>query len=159
MKIGKHLEVLNGKEIKEIRKQLEKQFDFKGTFDFVFLRNNKDKLYVLNRAIEFINVEEFWVDSAGLYFAKVQPDGLRLTVEGSQLIGPFCEKNVISISPELKHEWLKGNDFEVDINEDVLIIVKSGNDFLGCAKVKNGKVLNSLSKSRRLHVVNEVLEE
>ncbi|MCF7872254.1 hypothetical protein K9L97_04435 [Candidatus Woesearchaeota archaeon] len=159
MNIGRHLRVLNGKEIKDIRKFLFDQFGFDELLDLVFLRSNKDKVYVINREVEFVNIRDFWIDSAGLYFGKIQPDGFRLSVEGTQLIGNFCKKNVVEVSLEQKHAWLKGFEFEVDIKDDIFVLLKSGDDFLGCAKVKNEKVLNSLPKSRRLHVVNENLEE
>lgn len=156
MKLNKNLTILNSKEVKEIRKQLTKQFGIDEKFDFVFLRNNKDKLYVVNRDIELLNFEEFWIDSVGMYFGTFQIDGFRPSVEGAQFLYKYAKKNVIELSQEQKHEWFKGQDVELNLeNENRIVIVKSGDDILGAGKVKNSVLLNALPKARRLSVVNE----
>jgi len=49
----------------------------------------------------------------------------------------------------------QGHDIPVDWPSE-LVLVKSGNDFLGSGKVKNNILLNSIPKSRRLNTVNEL---
>lgn len=159
MKINKNLTILNSKEIKEIRKQLIEQFGIEERFDFVYLRNNKDKLYIVNRDIELLNFEEFWIDSVGMYFGKFQIDGFRPSVEGAQFLYKYATKNVIELTQEQKHEWFKGQDIELNLeNENKMVLVKSGADILGAGKIKNSVLLNALPKARRLNVVNEELD-
>ncbi|MGV8162640.1 MAG: hypothetical protein ACP5N2_04900 [Candidatus Nanoarchaeia archaeon] len=159
MKITDSLEILNSKEIKEIMKQLKDQFDLDEKLDFVFLRNNKEKVYVTTRSIENIDLNSLRIDSLGLYFGKYYNDGFRLTIEGAQLIADKCKKNVIEISQEQKHEWLLGKDIKIEGHENSFVILKWKNDILGCAKVKHENALNSIPTSRTLHTVNEKMEE
>jgi NOL1/NOP2/fmu family ribosome biogenesis protein len=155
MKLTESLEVLNSKETKEITRHLREQFGFDGKLSFVFLRNNKERIYITTRNIENIDLKSLRIDSMGLYFAKIYSDGLRLTIEGTQLIGPKCRKNVVSISLGQKHDWLLGKDIPVGTKDNCFILLRWNNDYLGCAKVKNGVALNSVPSARTLHVVNE----
>jgi NOL1/NOP2/fmu family ribosome biogenesis protein len=155
MKITQSLEVLNSKEIKEITKQLIEQFGTSEKLNYVFLRNNKDKVYITTRDIERIDLESLRIDSIGLYFGKYYIDGFRLSIEGAQLIADICTKNVVDVTLENKHAWMMGADIPIEGHDDNFVILKWKNDVLGCAKVKNGFAFNSIPSSRILHVVNE----
>lgn len=159
MKLTENLTILNSKEVKAIAKQLNEQFGIEEKLDYVFLRNNKDKVYITTRDIERIDLDSIRIDSIGLYFGKVYSDGLRLTIEGAQLLGPLCKKNVVDVSLGQKHDWLLGKDLPVDVKENCFVILRWNNDYLGCAKVKNSIALNSVPSARTLHVVNEQNED
>ncbi len=159
MKLTENLTVLNSKEIKAITKQLEEQFGLVDKLDFVFLRNNKDRVYITTREIEKIDLASIRIDSVGLYFGKVYADGFRLTIEGAQLIGPLCKKNIVDVSLGQKHDWLVGKDLPLDVQENCFVILRWNNDYIGSAKVKNGVAFNSVPSARTLHVVNEQSEE
>jgi len=150
-------EVLNSKEVKKIIFSLKEHFCFEGELKYVFLQSKKDKIYVLNREVELIDYEELRVDALGLYFGKFYADGFRLSIEGTQLIGQDCKCNVFELSQFEKHEWLRGIDLKVNV-ENGFILLKSGTDFLGCAKVKNFIAFNSVPNARTLKVVNEELD-
>lgn len=155
MKIGPNLTVMNSREVKELMKLLNNEFGVSEKFSFAFLRNNKDKVYVINKDIDDIDYSKLRIDSAGLYFGTFQLDGFRLSIEGSQLVAKFATKNVLELTREQKHEWLKGNNVELPKEESRLVIVKWKDDVLGCGKVKNETLLNTVPKARRLIVVNE----
>lgn len=155
-KIGT-FEVLNSKAVKKILTMLQKQFCFNKKLDYVFLVNKKDKVYIINRDVELLEYEKLRVDSLGMYFGKYYKDGFRLSIEGTQLIGKECKCNVIEISKQLKHDWFKGIDLDLELS-NCYILLKSKNDFLGCAKVKNGFALNSVPTARTLKVINEESE-
>lgn len=153
--LTKSLEVLNSRQVKEIMRMLEEQFGVKEKPGLGFLRSNKDKVYVINKDVDRINIKDFRVDSAGMYFGVYMKDGFRLSVEGSQFIGSMATKNVLELSLEQKHEWMKGNDISLNGVDNGFYIVKWKDDFLGCGKAKNSVLLNSVPKSRRLIIVNE----
>lgn len=157
MKIGRSLEVMNSKDVKNLLSMLNSQFGLSKKLDFVFLRNNKDRIYVVSREIEMLDLQSLNIDSVGLYFGTLQSDGFRVSIEGSQIIGYLCTKNILNISKEDKHKWMTGNNIELNGEDNRYVLVKSGTDFFGCGKIKNGELLNSVSKSRRLKVVNEKL--
>ncbi|NQU97984.1 hypothetical protein HQ533_00815 [Candidatus Woesearchaeota archaeon] len=149
-----NLKILNSKEVKKILKVLKEQFGFDEKLAYVFLRNKKDRLYVINRDVEKIELEKLRIDSIGMYFATIMPEGIRLSIEGSQVIGPKAKKNILEIDNEQFDKWLKGEDFEVKTKFKDFVLVKHKEDFLGCGKVKNNVLLNYVPKARRLVVVN-----
>lgn len=120
--------------------------------DYVFLRSDKDKLHIVNREIERIDFSKLRVNSMGLYIGELKNNQLRLTIEGSQLIGPLSTKNVVDISKDQLKEWLKGNEIESEEGEG-FVIVRHENDYFGCGKAKEGKILNYVPKTRRLNMI------
>ena len=109
-----NLKILNSKETKRIFQTLEKQFGLSKKLDYVFLQNNKDRLYVVNRSMGSIDLEKLRINSIGLYFGTIINSVVRLSIEGSQIIGPLSNKNILELSDEKFNMWLKGEDFEVD---------------------------------------------
>lgn len=144
------LKILGSREKKQMLELLKKQFGFVGKLDYVFLLNEKKrKLYIVNRDIEKLNLERLRVNSYGFYFGTLESDGLRLSIEGAQLIGKKCTKNIIELNDEQTKLLFKGFDFEVDFKDDYYLL-KHNSDFLGCAKVVNKKLLNHTPKPRRI---------
>ncbi|MBU0666778.1 MAG: hypothetical protein ABIC91_00375 [Nanoarchaeota archaeon] len=148
------LKILNSKETKRILKHLEMQFGFCEKPHLVFMINSKDKIYVINRDVEKIDLSVLRIDCLGLYFGTVCIDGVRLSIEGSQIIGPKSNKNILKLSKQDFEKWLKGEDFEIDTKLSGFVLIKHEKDFIGCGKAKNGLLMNFVPKSRRLKVVN-----
>jgi len=147
------LQILNSKEIKEILKSIEKQWSAKLKPDYTFLKNNKDRIFIINKDIQKIEFEKLRINSIGMYFCEMRNNEIRLSIEGSQLVGPKAAKNVIEISSEQVKSWFKGEDLEVNGNYSGFVIIKHNNDFLGTGKFKENKVLNYVNKSRRVNVI------
>jgi NOL1/NOP2/fmu family ribosome biogenesis protein len=77
-----------------------------------------------------------------------------LSIEGSQIIGPKCNKNILELKDEQRELWVKGYDLDID-GDLGFVIIKNKDDFLGCGKLRNNKLYNYVPKSRRLMVINE----
>ncbi|MFH1439085.1 MAG: hypothetical protein ABIG89_00845 [Candidatus Woesearchaeota archaeon] len=177
------LTFLNKKKTKEILSILDRQWGLKGLdkdygdlLDYVFMTNTKDRIFIINRQISDINLEQLRMDSMGLYFGKFkEADGsskknesrknkdkkkgkisrneIRLTIEGSQIIGPLAAKNVIEISDGLMKLWIRGHDIEINRKEkedNMYVIVKNNDDFVGCGRLSGSKIFNHIPKSRRV---------
>ncbi len=148
--------ILNSKDKKEIRKQLESQFGISKLPDKVFFSiNKKERVYIINREAFDVDQIALRVNSFGLYFGTYMKDGFRLNIEGSQLVGPQATKNVLKLSVEERNFWLKGFDLEKELpeTESEYVLLKHEGDFLGSGKIKNNKILNYVSKSRTLKKV------
>ncbi|MEK6826500.1 MAG: hypothetical protein AABX90_02635 [Nanoarchaeota archaeon] len=146
-KFSPNYKKLNSKEIKVFLKTLNNQFGFTGELSYLFFQK-KDKIYILSKAFGSINPENFNINSRGLYIATTESSGIRLSIEGSQLIGPRSNKNIINLdSPD---EWLQGKDIENKHNLKSYAIIKYKDDFIGCGFCKKDKILNYIPKSRRL---------
>jgi len=145
-----NLKILNSKEKKEILKMLEKQFGFKQKLDYVFLKNNKDKIFIVNKDFSEIDLSKLRINSVGLYFARQINNDIRLSIEGSQIIGKKASKNIIELSKEEMMDWLRGNDLNKETKSKEFVLLKHENDFLGSGKCAEGKILNYVPKARRV---------
>ncbi len=145
------LKFLNSKETKEILKLIEEQWGAKLKLDYTFARNSKNRIFIVNKDINKIDFSKLRVNSIGMYFCDLE-NGIRLSIEGSQIIGPKAAKNVVEINEEQAKQWLKGEDLEIEDKNDYsgFAIIKNKNDFLGTGKYKEGKVLNYVNKGRRI---------
>lgn len=147
-----NLRILDRKDKKRCLEILKKQFDFKDKLDYIFLINNKNKVFIVNKDLANIDISKIRINSIGLYIAEFRNNEIRLSIEGSQLIGPKAKKNIVELDEKEAREWLKGKDIEKVIKEQGFVIVKCDDDYLGCGKVKEGRILNFVSKIRRLNV-------
>lgn len=148
-----NLQILNKKEINNILFLLDKQFNFKDKLDYVFLQHENGKLYIVNKDVFDIDFKKININNLGVYFGQLKHNELRLSIEGSQLIGPFSKRNILDL--EEKGDWMKGIDIDYNGELTGFVLLKHGKDFLGCGKVINNKILNYIPKERRLRVVND----
>jgi len=145
------LKILNNKEIKDIYKIIEKQWEAKIKLDCGFLSNNKNRIFIISKELSRIEISRLKLNSIGMYLCETDRQGMRLSIEGSQIVGPAAKRNTIELSDEEARKWLKGEDFEKECKGcNGFIIIKHGKDFMGTGKYSNGKILNYVGKSRRI---------
>ena len=145
----KKLKILNTREVKRILALLKAQWGFAHKLDYVFLMNEKSRIFITNRDFARLQTEKLRINSVGLYFGELTHNELRLTIEGSQLIGPGAEKNVVELTEEEEYEWLRGSDLKKKAPKG-FVILKHKTHYLGCGKAKNGNILNFVPKTRRI---------
>ncbi len=147
-----NLKILNKKQIKEILSLIKQQWNADLTLDYAFLKDKNDKIFIINKAFAQIDISKLRINSMGLYFAQKMIDGIRLSIEGSQLIGPKAKKNILELTEKQTKEWFQGNDLEIKTELKNYVILKYNKDFLGTGKIKENKILNYIPKSRRLKI-------
>src|SRR3989338_11508154 len=138
----------SSREKKILQNQLEEQFGFSGKLDYQFFINQEKKIFIFNKDLE-IDFSKIRVNSLGLYFANIKNE-LRLSIEGSQLIGPNSKKNILEVSNSQLQDWIHGRDIETEKEFKGFVLIKNKNDFYGSGKYKEGKILNFVPKERRL---------
>lgn len=177
---------LTTKELKPILAYINEQWGYDKKLDYAFILTDKERIYIINRAVDNIDFSKLRINSLGLYFGEYRNEELRLSIEGSQIIGPAATKNVVELNSDEKKKWLQGIDLDkshdfhqgasreaINVMEIVrsqeapsrtvsdrrflrecsntgFVIIKSGNDFFGCGKCKEGRVLNFVPKARRI---------
>lgn len=147
------LKILNGREIRKIYELIENQWGAKVRLDCGFLQNNKDRIFIVGRDISKIDISKLRLNSIGMYFCEYGKVGIRLSIEGSQIIGPKALKNVIELDEEETKKWFKGEDLEKDCKGCTgFAILKHKNDFLGSGKCAGSRILNYIAKARRVNV-------
>ena len=147
-----NLKILNKKEIKNILELIKTHFGCELELDYAFLMNQKNRIFIANKELFDVDTKKIRINSIGLYFGELSNNELRLTIEGSQLIGPKSTKNVVELNDSEMRKWLKGEDLEKEVGEKGFVILKHGDDYLGSGRVKDDKILNYVPKTRRLSV-------
>src|SRR3989344_7937064 len=128
---------LTSKELKPIFAFMKDQWGFDEKLELAFFITNKDRIHVINRAIGQIDFSKLRINSMGLYFGEMRNDELRLSIEGSQLVGPNASKNIIELNSEERKQWLQGQDIDKVCDANGFAIIKAGADFIGCGKYKD----------------------
>ena len=148
------LKILNKKEIKEILEMVEKQWDAKVKLDYGFLRNNENRIFIIAKDISKIDLSRLRLNSIGMYFCEIDKHSIRLSIEGSQIIGPNAAKNIVELNEDETKKWFKGEDLEKQCKDcSGFVILKHNKDFLGNGKYANGKILNYVGKTRRVNAI------
>jgi len=101
----------------------------------------KEELYHLNNELRIENI--------GLYFAKWENDGIRLTLDGVQLLKNQISKNILELDDKQAEQWLKGNDLDIKTDRSWKIL-KHKNEFIGCGKSTEERITNFMPKERRI---------
>ena len=144
------IRILKSKEVKALRKLLEKQWGFGEKPDYAFLMK-EDEIFVVNREIGEIPLERLNIYSLGLKFGEIKKGDLVLTIEGSQLVGPKAKKNVIELSAKEANAWIKGVSVRNNSNLEGYVLIKSENDFIGTGRIFEGKVINLIPRPRLIN--------
>lgn len=143
--------VLNTREVKKILNWLKEHYGIKELkIDKAFLQSTKDKIYLISKKISELDPKSLRINLIGLYFAKLEKTGIRLSIEGAQIIGPKSTKNVVKLDKSQMNDWIRGNDIGYNADVEGFIIVKHKNDFFGVGTYKDGKILNYVPKERRI---------
>lgn len=146
-----NLKILNKKEAKRILGMLEKQWGFKEELGYVFLETEKSKIYIAKKEVFDLDLSKVKINSIGMYFAEAVSD-IRLSIEGSQIVGPKADKNVVELDVNEIKRWMSGEDIEKETGCTGFVIIKHGEDFFGTGKATSeGKILNFVPKVRRMH--------
>lgn len=147
----KNYSILTSRELKRIFKLIEEQYgNVPPSFKQYAFISGKEKIYLVNRDIDAVDLSALRINNLGLYIAEVKNDQIRLSIEGAQLIGPVATKNICDITPEQLRAWLRGEDLFVDKEFSGFVILQCGTDFVGSGKYMDGKILNFVPKARRL---------
>lgn len=143
-------EILNTRERDAVREQLQEQYGFDGSFDYVVLETNKDKFYLASADLDQVAYETLHINSVGCYFGAYDSGGfIRLSIEGSQVIGPDCSENIVDLSDEQFKDWLRGEAIPME-GDRAFKLVRHDGDFYSCGKIIDGKLKNYVPKSRTL---------
>lgn len=91
----------------------------------------------------------------GIYFGKLKRNNkIKLTIEGALMVGRTATRNVVMVDEEGAVEYMQGHDVHrfqpVDAELHNFVLVKCGEDTLGCGILREGYVENLVSKARRM---------
>ncbi len=146
------MKILSKDEIKKIEDYIERVYGTKINLSkyLVLMSGSKEKIWLCNKEIANLPIENWRVNSVGLYFGRFDRGKLRLSIEGAMMIN--AKKNLATIKDWKK--FVTGFDVEnfecKECEENQYVIVKYGKDTLGIAKYVNKKLMNVLPKGRKI---------
>ncbi len=154
------LTILNTREVKRIKEVLISQFGYALQEEYAYLKSEKNKIYLITKDAAKLDWKKLIIDKMGLYFAEDKEMEIRLSKEGAQLLASEAKKNkkkllnLVELSMEETKIYFQGQDLEKDLGDGSRnIIIQYKNNILGCAKYKEGKILNFLPKAYRGEVI------
>lgn len=147
------LKFLNESEKEKVLRQLKQQFGIEKV-PWTLARLGKERIIVFSGDIsgrEVLNLDRVaHIEGIGLYFAKEQMDGIRLSIEGSQLLKNQITKNIFNLDSKQAEQWMLGQELNIKTDKKGFFIIRFKDDFLGTGKVSENRITNFVPKARRL---------
>lgn len=146
------MNILTVKEKKRITEMLQDEYGI-SSLPYTLIQFGKERLKIFSGDFDrdtLIKLDHaVRIEQAGLYVAREHDGGLRLTIDGIHFFQTDIRKNILEISAEQMKRWLSGNNLDIPA-EKGFVVLKHGDDFLGCGKSSGNVILNSIPKERRL---------
>ncbi len=147
------LKFLNETEKERLIRVLNQQFGIK-KIPFQLARLGKERIMLFSGDIsgrEVLNIDQVaHIEGIGLYFAKEQIDGIRLSIEGTHLLKEQITKNISELNEKQAEQWMMGQELNINTGKRGFFIIKFKDDFLGCGKASENRITNFVPKPRRL---------
>ena len=148
-----NIDFLNSNEKKEIETQLQEQFGVQKLPDRI-IQIGKERLRLFTGDFTEKELEKLsditHIEGIGLYIARQENDGIRLSIEGTQILSSQIKKNIFELNDLQSKEWLSGADLQIKTGKKGIFIIKYQNDFLGSGKISEQKISNFIPKGRRI---------
>jgi len=150
------VELLDNTKKKKVLQMLEKEYGI-SDLNYLFLETGKGKyrIYSGGLARQELNMlaKTVHIEIIGAKVCKVEEDKIRLDFDIINLpeIKKQITKNIIEIADKDVHNWMKGDNLNINPNTDAsYLIIKNNNDLLGTGQ--NAKILikNYMPKERRI---------
>ena len=148
------LKIMNTREKKDLFKEIEAQYGIeKPILDRYEYLERSDKIWLTTRCALSHDLSNLKMEGIGILFAR-RSATLKLTTNAIQLFAKHATKNILALNQQDTQNYLRGLDLENITTENKFtssyVIVKSKNDFLGCAIYKDNRLKNQLPKQRRI---------
>ncbi len=146
------MKILSKEEVKKIEEYIERVYGTRIKLNnyLVLMSGSKEKIWLCNKEIAELPVENWRVNSVGIYFGRFDRGKLRLSIEGAMMIN--AKRNFAVIEDWKK--FVTGFDIDsfecFDCDENEYVIVKYKKDTLGIAKFDGKILMNVLPKGRKI---------
>lgn len=152
------LRILNEKQKNKFVDKLNSQFGIKEV-PGIIVRKGQERIFFYSGNLtqgDLQRIEEkIPIERVGVYLAKAvtNRDGkeeIRLSLEGSQILGKLASKNIVELDEKQSETWMMGEEVLIETTFRGFVIIKHKENFIGCGKASEKKITNFISKSRRL---------
>jgi NOL1/NOP2/fmu family ribosome biogenesis protein len=151
-----YLKILNEKEKNQILTELNKQFKISEMLGIITQRG-KERLFLYTGDLDKDKLKELSenipIERVGIYFAKDQDFGLRLSIEGVYVLKNQIKDNIFELeNQEQVKQWMQGSELNISTGKIGFLVMKYKDDLFGCGKASENKITNFISKNRRLKI-------
>jgi len=148
------MKILSKEELSRIISLLKEYYGIKEVpfdlEDFIFIKNKEGKIFILRKEFQRF-LKKIKPSNNGLYILKIEKNGIRFSIEGSQLFGPFLEKRIIEYNLK-DFYYVSKEEKELKVPyEDGFYILKNGKDFGGSLEVRKEVVRDFIPKDRKIY--------
>jgi len=147
------LKILSINEKRKIQENLQEQFGIT-EIPGLLVKRGEERLFLFQGHLspkQIIELEDkIPLERVGIYFAKMVRDEPKLSIEGVQILKNQIKKNIFEINQEQAEQWMSGQELNIKTGKKGFIILKCGEDLLGCGNASEEKITNFIPKSRRL---------
>ena len=145
--------ILSKGEKAEIESELNKRFGIEKV-PGIIVKKGKEKLFLFTGSLNKRQIKdlerEIPIERIGIYFAKMEQGGIRLSIEGVQIIKDQVKKNIFELDEKQAEHWMKGNELNISTGKKGFLVMKYKDNFLGSGKASAEKITNFIPNSRRL---------
>ena len=145
--------ILSKGEKAEIESELNKRFGI-DKVPGIIVKRGREKLFLFTGSFNKKQIKELErnipLERVGTYFAKIDQGGIRLSIEGSQILKDQIKKNIFELDEKQAEHWMKGSELNISTGKKGFLIMKYKDNFLGSGKASAEKIGNFIPKSRRL---------
>lgn len=146
------MKILTSTDKKKITEQLSQQFGIE-KIPYLLLQFGTEKLRIYSGSLpkEELSIldRELRIETAGLYFLKLEKDGIRMNFDAIPIFKEQITKNILEISDEQMIQWFKGEELPIQDSKGFKILKNKG-EFIGCGKSTGEKITNYVPKERRI---------
>jgi NOL1/NOP2/fmu family ribosome biogenesis protein len=147
------IKILEGNRKEKIINKLKEQFGIE-KIPGKLLQRGKERIFLFTgeynqKEIENLSRSSF-IERVGIYVGKIEEEGIRLSIEGSQILKDEIKKNIVELNEEEKETWMMGHELLKESGKKGFVIIKYQNNMLGTGKASEKKITNFIPKSRRL---------
>jgi len=148
-----NLKLLKSSQKKKVLEKLNEQFGITN-LPFLLIESGKEKLRAFSGTLNRDEIFELSkitnIETIGIYLAKHEEGkDIRLSIDACHLLKDQISKNIVLISPEDLKLWIRGHDLDIKTAAGA-VIIKSGDDFVGCGVSNSEKIYNYIPKERRI---------
>lgn len=124
--------------------------------DYHLYTMQDDKLWLLSKTIDihrYVDLKRCY--RLGIYFGKLKRNNkIKLTIEGAMLVGKTAKKNIAIVDEKEALLYTQGFDINnfttIDASLHNYVLLKYGDDVIGCGLLRDTYIENLISKARRL---------
>ena len=147
------IKILDDKEKAKIEKILNEEFGVDSVPGKVIMRA-EERLFLFTGSLSEKEIEKLercaFIERMGVYFARLEKDWVRLSIEGTQILKSQIKKNIFAMDSKQAEEWMKGRELPIKTGFHGFMVMKHGEDILGTGKASDEKIGNFIPKNRRL---------